>query len=99
MDEFFNSSIIDNAINASATQLASIARIVYANSPSMELATYEGGPDFSSLTDTKNRPLTQLSYNIHRDSRIGQALKEYISNSFTDLNYFVNIQLVLEHKI
>ncbi len=79
MDEFYNSSIIDNAINGSANQLAYIASIVYSNAPSMELATYEGGPDFSSLTDPNNLELTQLSYKIHRDSRISPALTKYIS--------------------
>ena len=80
MDEFYNSSIIGNAINSAVTQVASIASIVNANAPSMEFVTYEGGPDFSSLTDTGNLALTQLSYNIHRDRRIGQAIKDYISN-------------------
>ena len=80
IDEFYSSSIIPNAITSSANQLASIASIVSSYAPSMELATYEGGPDFSSLTDTNNLAMTQLSYKIHRDSRIGQALTDYISN-------------------
>ncbi|EFC47802.1 hypothetical protein NAEGRDRAFT_57192 [Naegleria gruberi] len=79
LEEFYG-SIIHTAIASSRNALLSTYKIVNQSSPGMELAFYEGGPDFSSLTDTGNTELTDLSMTIHRDPRMKQALTYYLSN-------------------
>ena len=46
----------------------------------MKFAFYEAGPDFSSLTETSNTALTELSIKVHRDPRIYDGLRMYLGN-------------------
>lgn len=46
----------------------------------MKFGMYEAGPDFSSLNDPANTELTALTYEIHRDPRMYQVLKLYLTN-------------------
>lgn len=79
VEEVFN-SLVDQAIKDAVSQVNNTANLIKTYAPTLELATYESGPDFSSLTDTGNVPLTNLSIAIHRDPRIGQAVANYIRN-------------------
>lgn len=79
IDEFFNTTV-HNAINESLALVKKIYSFVNSNSPSLKLALYEAGPDFSSLFDQSNTALTEMSIAVHRDQRMYQALRYYISN-------------------
>ena len=79
LDELYN-TVVNTAIKDALNQLINIASLVNSSAPQMELATYESGPDFSSLTDSSNVALTNLSMAFHRDPRIYNALKYYLSN-------------------
>ena len=94
IDELYNSTIY-NAVQSAYTMVNNIAQIVNASAPNMILATYEGGPDFSSLTDTGNTELTTFSYLIHRDERMYNGLLNYLGNltqipNFKIFNYFLS---------
>ena len=65
LDEFY-STRINPAIQTALNQTLLIASTVAKNAPQMQIGLYEAGPDFSSLTDTSNVALTNLSFYIHR---------------------------------
>lgn len=79
LDQFYD-SIVDLSIKDPVSQVNNTANLIKANAPNLELATYESGPDFSSLNEQGNVDLTNLSIYIHRDKRMKQALYNYISN-------------------
>jgi hypothetical protein len=94
LDEVFNSTVYD-AIQSSYNIVNMIAQVVNATAPNMIIATYEGGPDFSSLTDSSNADLTNFSFYIHRDPRLYTALYNYLGNltqipNFKIFNYFLS---------
>lgn len=89
--------MVDKSIQDVVSMLNATASLVKQNAPNMELGLYEAGPDFSSLTDSSNFQLTNLSYSIHRDVRMSQALTNYISNltsipgvELKIFNYFIS---------
>ena len=65
LEEFY-ATRINPAIQTALNQTLLIASIVAKNAPQMQIGLYEAGPDFSSLTDTSNVALTNLSFYIHR---------------------------------
>jgi hypothetical protein len=65
LEEFYNTRI-DSAIKSAVDVTQKIANYVRAHRPSMEIGLYEAGPDFSSLTETGNTYLTNLSFFVHR---------------------------------
>ncbi len=65
MDDLFNKRM-DLDILDSFNCVQKFANFLKSKAPWMELATYESGPDYSSLTDSNNIYLTNLSYFIHR---------------------------------
>jgi hypothetical protein len=65
VDDLFNKRV-KNDILDSVTCVVKFTNFLKSKAPWMELATYESGPDYSSLTDSNNIYLTNLSYFIHR---------------------------------
>jgi len=98
LDEFFNGSTIATAIRQSLSQLNTTLKLVKQSAPHMSVGLYEAGPDFSSLFDTGNLKLTNLSIFVHRDKRMYQALKDYISaltkTDGVSLNMYLHYQSV-----
>jgi len=90
VDNIFD-SIVDIAINNSVHLIKTISSLVKLNAPNMQLALYEAGPDFSSLTDTGNLPLTNLSFFIHRDPRMKDALIKYFNNLTQNADFKLSI--------
>ena len=79
LDEFYNQTFYA-AISDSVNLLIKTAALVNSSAPNMSVSLYEAGPDFSSLTDTANTALTNLSLQIHRDPRMYDAFKLYLTN-------------------
>lgn len=98
LEEFFNTTVyqgIDNAVRV--TQKIGIL-VKNKTEGKMKFGLYEAGPDFSSLTDTANTELTALSFEIHRDPRMYNALRLYLTNltKIPDVNldifaYFISV--------
>jgi hypothetical protein len=65
VDDLFNKRVSLDILD-SVNCAINFAKFLKSKAPWMELATYESGPDYSSLTDTNNIYLTNLSYFIHR---------------------------------
>ena len=65
LDQFY-ATRIDSAVQSALAATKTIVNYVKNNRPSMQIGFYEGGPDFSSLTNTGNLALTNLSYLVHR---------------------------------
>jgi hypothetical protein len=65
LDQFFTTRI-DPAIKNALAQTQMVHNFVKNNRPTMGIGLYEAGPDFSSLTNTGNTALTNLSFYIHR---------------------------------
>ncbi len=85
MDDLFIKRV-DLDILDSFNCVQKFANFLKSKAPWMELATYESGPDYSSLTDSNNIYLTNLSYFIHRGyflfqiNNLRQEFFEFFSN-------------------
>ncbi|RNA10793.1 PA14 domain-containing [Brachionus plicatilis] len=80
LEEFYNTTVYEAIENA--VKVTRIIGILVKNKTEgkMKFGLYEAGPDFSSLRDTSNTELTDLSFKIHRDPRMYHALKLYLTN-------------------
>ena len=79
LEDFYNYKVYDG-IKSAVDCLISTFKVVNASAPNMSVSFYEAGPDFSSLFDTSNTALTNLSFAIHRDPRMYDAFKLYLNN-------------------
>lgn len=79
VDQFYD-KLADQSVQGSYSRLEQIYSIMKSSAPFMQLGLYEAGPDFSSLRQTWNINLTQLSYKIHRDERMYSLLRNYLNN-------------------
>ena len=79
VDQFFD-KLADQTVQDSYLRLEQIYKIVKSSAAFMHVGLYEAGPDFSSLRQSWNINLTQLSFKIHRDERMYGLLRNYLNN-------------------
>ncbi|CAF0900053.1 unnamed protein product [Brachionus calyciflorus] len=80
LEEFYETTVYQSIENAVRVTEKIGILIKNKTEGKMKFGLYEAGPDFSSLTDTANTELTELSFKIHRDPRMYEALRLYLTN-------------------